>query len=56
MKDTKRTAGSTTAKTKKSEGFTDEERGAMKDRARELKAAAFACSRRGLGVPDPTAG
>jgi uncharacterized protein YdhG (YjbR/CyaY superfamily) len=42
MKDTT-SAKSTTAKGKTYEGFTDEERGAMKDRAQELKAA----SRRG---------
>jgi uncharacterized protein YdhG (YjbR/CyaY superfamily) len=40
MKDTKRSAKSTTANDKKFEGFTDEERGAMKERAQELKAAA----------------
>jgi uncharacterized protein YdhG (YjbR/CyaY superfamily) len=38
MKDTETSAGST-APDKKFEGFTDEERGAMKERARELKAA-----------------
>jgi uncharacterized protein YdhG (YjbR/CyaY superfamily) len=40
MKDTQRSAKSTAATEKKFEGFTDEERGAMKDRAQELKAAA----------------
>ena len=40
MKDTQKSAKSTTATEKKSEGFTDEERAAMKERARELKAAA----------------
>jgi uncharacterized protein YdhG (YjbR/CyaY superfamily) len=40
MKDTKKSAKSAAATDKKSEGFTDEERGAMKERARELKAAA----------------
>jgi uncharacterized protein YdhG (YjbR/CyaY superfamily) len=40
MKDTKKSAKPTTAKDKKFDGFTDEERGAMKERARELKAAA----------------
>src|SRR6476469_365461 len=39
-KDTQRSAMSTTAVKKKSNGFTDEERAAMKERARELKAAA----------------
>jgi uncharacterized protein YdhG (YjbR/CyaY superfamily) len=40
MKNTKKSANSTTANDQKFEGFTDEERGAMKERARELKAAA----------------
>jgi uncharacterized protein YdhG (YjbR/CyaY superfamily) len=41
MNDTQKSAKSTTAATdKKFEGFTDEERGAMKARAQELKAAA----------------
>ena len=40
MKDTQKPAKSTTAAGKKFEGFTDEERGAMKERAKELKAAA----------------
>ena len=40
MKDTQKPAKSTTANDKKFEGFTDEERGAMKERAKELKAAA----------------
>ncbi|HEV3289033.1 MAG TPA: DUF1801 domain-containing protein [Streptosporangiaceae bacterium] len=39
MNDTQKSAKSTTATGKKFEGFTDEERGAMKDRAQELKAA-----------------
>ena len=39
MKDTKKSAKSTTAK-KRYEGFTDEERAAMKDRVKEMKAAA----------------
>jgi len=38
-KDTQKSAKRTTAGDKKYEGFTDEERGAMKERARELKAA-----------------
>ena len=40
MKDTQRSAKSTTAIDKTFEGFTDEERVAMKERAQELKAAA----------------
>ena len=40
MKDTQKSAKSTTATDKKFEGFTDEERSAMKERAQELKAAA----------------
>jgi uncharacterized protein YdhG (YjbR/CyaY superfamily) len=39
MKDTQKSAKSTTAKNKSFDGFTDEERGAMKERAKELKAA-----------------
>jgi uncharacterized protein YdhG (YjbR/CyaY superfamily) len=46
MKDTQRSAKSTTASDKTFEGFTDEERAAMKERAQELKAAA----RRGRGA------
>ncbi|MGZ6339696.1 MAG: iron chaperone [Candidatus Limnocylindrales bacterium] len=40
MKDTQQAAKSTTAIDETSEGFTDEERAAMKERAQELKAAA----------------
>jgi uncharacterized protein YdhG (YjbR/CyaY superfamily) len=40
VKDTQKSAQSTAATEKKFEGFTDEERGAMKERAKELKAAA----------------
>jgi uncharacterized protein YdhG (YjbR/CyaY superfamily) len=40
MNDTQRSDKSTAATDKKFEGFTDEERGAMKERAQELKAAA----------------
>ncbi len=40
MSDTKKSAKATSASDKKSKGFTDEERGAMKERAQELKAAA----------------
>jgi uncharacterized protein YdhG (YjbR/CyaY superfamily) len=45
MNDTQKSAKSTAATDKKFEGFTDEERGAMKERAQELKASA----RRGPG-------
>ena len=38
-KDTQKSAKSTTTINKKSKGFTDEERAAMKERAKELKAA-----------------
>jgi uncharacterized protein YdhG (YjbR/CyaY superfamily) len=41
-KDTQKSAKSTTAINKKSKGFTDEERAAMKERAQELKAEARA--------------
>jgi uncharacterized protein YdhG (YjbR/CyaY superfamily) len=41
-KDTKKSAKRTTAIDRKSKGFTDEERAAMKERARELKAEARA--------------
>jgi uncharacterized protein YdhG (YjbR/CyaY superfamily) len=40
MKDTQKSAKSTTATDKKFEGFTDEERAAMKERGQELKASA----------------
>jgi uncharacterized protein YdhG (YjbR/CyaY superfamily) len=39
-KETRKSAKSATATNKKSKGFTDEERAAMKDRAQELKAEA----------------
>jgi uncharacterized protein YdhG (YjbR/CyaY superfamily) len=39
-KDTRKSARSTTANDKRSEGFTEEERAAMKERAQELKAEA----------------
>jgi uncharacterized protein YdhG (YjbR/CyaY superfamily) len=45
MNNTQKSAKSTAATDKKFEGFTDEERGAMKERAQELKASA----RRGPG-------
>jgi len=41
-KDTQKSAESTTATTKKFQGFTDEERGAMKERVQELKTSARA--------------
>jgi uncharacterized protein YdhG (YjbR/CyaY superfamily) len=47
-KDTQKSAKSSTAKDKKSKGFTDEERGAMRERAQELKADA----RRGKSKAD----
>ena len=40
MKDTQKSAKRTTTTDKKSEGFTAEERAAMKERAKELKADA----------------
>jgi hypothetical protein len=40
MKDTQKSAKSTTRSNRRSTGFTDEERAAMKDRVQELKAAA----------------
>ena len=40
MKDTQKSARSTTAIDTTSEGFTDEERGAMKERTQELRVAA----------------
>jgi uncharacterized protein YdhG (YjbR/CyaY superfamily) len=40
MKNTPKSAKTTVAKNKTYEGFTDEERGAMKERAQEMKAAA----------------
>jgi uncharacterized protein YdhG (YjbR/CyaY superfamily) len=40
MNDTRKSAKTTAATDKKFEGFTDDERGAMKERAQELKAAA----------------
>jgi uncharacterized protein YdhG (YjbR/CyaY superfamily) len=39
-KDTRQSAESTAAKSRRSTGFTDEERAAMRDRAQELKTAA----------------
>jgi uncharacterized protein YdhG (YjbR/CyaY superfamily) len=48
-KATQKTATNTTATRKRSGGFTDEERGAMKERARELKAEARANKDRAEG-------
>jgi len=45
MSGTQKPANSTTAKNKTHEGFTGEERAAMKDRAQELKPAGRRCSR-----------
>ncbi len=47
MKNTQKSAKSTTAIDKTSKGFTDEERAAMKERARELKADARRSPRAG---------
>ena len=46
-KDTQKSARSTTPTNKESKGFTDEERAAMKERARELKAEAHRGPRAG---------
>ena len=51
-KDTQKSAKSTTATNKKSKGFTDEERAAMKERARELKAEARADKDKAAGESD----
>jgi uncharacterized protein YdhG (YjbR/CyaY superfamily) len=48
-KDTKKSAKTTTATNKKSKGFTDAERAAMKERARELRAEARASKDRAAG-------
>ncbi len=48
MKDTQKSATSTTATDKTSEGWTDDERAAMQERAREMKAA----SRKGAAEAD----
>jgi uncharacterized protein YdhG (YjbR/CyaY superfamily) len=48
-KDTQKSAKSTTAINKKSKGFTDEERAAMKERAQELKAEARASKDKAAG-------
>jgi uncharacterized protein YdhG (YjbR/CyaY superfamily) len=51
-KDTQNPAKSTTTTTKESSGFTDEERAAMKERARELKAAERADQDKAVGERD----
>jgi uncharacterized protein YdhG (YjbR/CyaY superfamily) len=51
-KDTQKSAKSTTATNKKSKGSTDEERAAMKERARELKAEVRANKSRADGESD----
>jgi uncharacterized protein YdhG (YjbR/CyaY superfamily) len=48
-KDTQKSAKSATATNKKSKGFSDEEKAAMKERARELKAEARASKDRAAG-------
>jgi uncharacterized protein YdhG (YjbR/CyaY superfamily) len=52
MKDSRKSARSTTATDKAYEGFTDEERAAMKARARELKAEARANKAKADGERD----
>ena len=52
MNDTKKSGKSTTAARKKPDGFTDAERAAMKERARELKAEARANQSRADGEKD----
>ena len=51
-KDPQKSAKSTNASNKKSGGFTDEERAAMKERAKELKAEARANKDRAAGESD----
>jgi uncharacterized protein YdhG (YjbR/CyaY superfamily) len=51
-KATQKTAQSTTAVNKKSKGFTDEERAAMKERAQEVKAEARRDADRAAGESD----
>ena len=51
-KGTQKSGKSTTATGKKSKGFTDEERAAMKERAQELKAAARADKDKAAGESD----
>lgn len=51
-KETQKPAKNTTATSKKSDGFSDEERAAMKNRAKELKAEARADRNRAQGESD----
>ena len=51
-KDTQKSAKSTTAINKKSKGFSDEEKAAMKERAKELKAEARANKNKAEGESD----
>jgi uncharacterized protein YdhG (YjbR/CyaY superfamily) len=51
-KETQKSVKSTTAANKKSKGFTDEERAAMKERAKELKAEARADKKKADGERD----
>ncbi|MCB0171488.1 MAG: DUF1801 domain-containing protein [Anaerolineae bacterium] len=51
-KDSQKSAKSTTANNKKSEGFTAEERAAMKERSKELKAEARANKKKANGESD----
>jgi hypothetical protein len=51
-KDTQKSVKSATASNKKAEGFTDEERAAMKERAKELKAEARASKNKAEGESD----
>ena len=51
-KDTQTSANSTTASGKKSKGFTDEEKAAMRNRAQELKAEARANKNKAEGESD----
>jgi Zn-dependent M16 (insulinase) family peptidase len=51
-KETQKSAKGSTASNKKSEGFTDEGRAAMKERAKELKAEARAKKHRAAGESD----
>ncbi|GAA2370921.1 DUF1801 domain-containing protein [Streptomyces cuspidosporus] len=53
MKSTRTAAKTTTATDEKYDGFTDEERSAMKERAQELKSAARRGSRAGAAKADP---
>jgi len=51
-KDTQKSVKSTPATTKKSKGFADDERAAMKNRAKELKAEAHANKNKAEGESD----